>query len=130
MHTSIHPVMHDGKKHYDAAGHLVYSWNCLIHQITHKPSQALLKKSLLCKVVVHPFIQIRVPKPFLGHVEVIHYGTGCNSCRSRDLDARAISALRRFYKRAWRSGWTVEDGPLFVTFSREARVTRDPLRRW
>ena len=117
-------------QHFDAAGHACHSWIDLLKIIEHKPSQAILRQCMLFQVIVHPYVQIRLRKPFDGAVEVIHYGTGNKSERTEVLSSRQTEALRRFFLRANKSGWLVENGIKFVTFTRLARVTRDPLRRF
>jgi hypothetical protein len=119
------------RKHYDARGHEIPSWEDLKRIVTDKTSLDLLRKNLLCKVVVIPGITVRIMKNDSYSFEVVsHYCGAAKSFRKLELTSRRLSGFRRLWKTSKNRGWTVENTDLYVSFSRGPRVILDSLRRF
>ena len=117
-------------KHYDAAGHPTYDRTRLLEAITHEPSRAILRSSLHARIIVIPCVSIRVYLKHPETVEVIRHGTGPQISNTYEVSPRALQALRKTWKDATAKGWSKRVTALYCELYREARVIRDPLRRF
>lgn len=111
------------QKHFDAKGRECYGWLDLKEIITNKESLDLLKRFMLFRLNVYPFIEIRIFPSHPESAEIRLYGCGNDQVRSIELNPPQLDRLRKFYLQAGKRGWKVEKTERFIAFRRDARVT-------
>lgn len=111
------------KKHFDALGHTIYNGLELSEIIIDTKSLYLLKQYRLGRLIVYPFIEIRIFPNHPESGEIRLYGCGSDVARPVEFNPMQLSKMRKFYGRALAAGWTVEKTAAFVAFRRGARVT-------
>lgn len=115
---------------FDARGKTVYSFSRLKEANPSFRGQELLQRYLLSGLIVHPAIEIRIPKKFYGTIEVRHFGVCPDALYTKEISGKALAGLRRLWVNAVKRGWKRYELPGVCVLAKDPVITRDPLRRY
>jgi hypothetical protein len=117
-------------KHWDARGRECFGGLDLKGIFRDGESRRLLNNFMLHRLLIHPFVEIRlrVADPREGHIT--WYGVGCDRSLHIEFNVRQVEAFRRLWRQKGRGKWACEELGGFVTFRLAGRVTLDGLARW
>lgn len=117
-------------QHFDAAGRPCYPWDQLKVVFRNEPCFPLLKRFLLCHLLVFPHIEIRIYKNGSKIIEVRRYGIGRDLCFARQSTQLIMERLRVLYRDYAKRGWEKRETAFYVAFCKPGCVVRDPRKRW
>lgn len=106
----------------DARGHVVYNWFFLKDHCKHVPGYDLIYKRLLSQLVIHPWIEIRIPKPFRGSIFIVRGDVSPLCMYTYEINKIQLARLRKFYITYKSKGWIKSENDLFISFEKSAQI--------